>query len=161
MAEGGAAQSRGAAIRETFAVALIAGEGVDLSGLSGLAGDKGFALLTRDDVVGTAPDEGDAVIPALQQEWEDAKAKAEDPELPMPHKLFGCLLELDLGEGAGEDVLTEVTDRFGHQLGFADGPTSSTVNNAGCVADADTSSVWALVCTLTLYVNDAAAAGTM
>ena len=40
MAEGGAAQSHGAAIRETFAVALIAGEGVDLSGLSGLAGDK-------------------------------------------------------------------------------------------------------------------------
>ena len=100
MAEGGAAQSRGAAIRETFAVALIAGEGVDLSGLSGLAGDKGFALLTRDDVVGTAPDEGDAVIPALQQEWEDAKAKAEDPELPMPHKLFGCLLAAALAKPA-------------------------------------------------------------
>ena len=118
-------QPAGAAIRETFAVGLIAGEGVDLSGLSSLAGDKGFSLLTRDAVVNTAPPAGDEVIPQLQKEWEDAKAKEEQPELPMPHELFGCLLAAALATPAAPAEVPEDDDSPASALfRMAGGPKS-------------------------------------
>jgi len=81
------------AMRSKLAVGLIAGEGVDLSGLGGLLGGSqappGFSLLTRDAVVSTDIGENATAL-QLKERWE--AAKTENPDTPMPHNFFACLL---------------------------------------------------------------------
>jgi len=100
---------------ETLAVGLIAGEGVDLAELAGIVGGgtvPGFSLLTREAVLGAEFGEDDnentRLATKLKAEWEDAKTKAENPELPMPKKLFGCQLKVVLSKPA--EAPAEVPD---------------------------------------------------
>ena len=99
------------AVRETFAVGLLAGEGVDLADLVGLIGGgapPGFSLLSREAVTGAEVGEDNALANKLKAEWEEDKTKTENPELPMPKKLFGCLLADVLSKAA--EAPAEVPD---------------------------------------------------
>lgn len=90
-------------MRETFAVGLIAGVGVDLAELAGIVGGgapPGFSLLSRDAVTGAEVGEENALAMKLKEQWEEEKAKTENPEMPMPKKLFGCLLATVLSKAA-------------------------------------------------------------
>jgi len=101
----------GASVRRTFAVGLIAGEGVDLSALTGLVGGgapPGFSILSRDDVVGADAGEDNTLATRLKEDWEASKTSSENPDLPMPSALFGCLLASVLGKPA--DPPGEVPD---------------------------------------------------
>ena len=92
------------AVRETFAVGLVAGESVDLGGLGGLVGGgapPGFSVLAREVVAGSEVGEDDARAQELKAAWEEEKTReGGDPECPMPHALFGCLLAKTLAAPA-------------------------------------------------------------
>ena len=80
-------------MRYSFAVSVMAEDGVDLSSLRELiAGEsiRGLSLLTREQVE-IADDDAEAA--AKRYDWKEKKASGEiDGEASMPHDIFGLLL---------------------------------------------------------------------
>jgi len=82
-----------AEMRHSFAISVMAEEGLDLSSLREfVAGEavRGFSLLTREQVE-MADDDPEAV--AKREEWKEKKTAGEvSEEASMPHDIFGLLL---------------------------------------------------------------------